>query len=470
MKQNRRAKALMGAGSQEAGVGRLDEFGGRDWGQVEERTELESYGCRGGAGRLVGAGWKPAAACLEQALSQAGIAFDRGDWHRGRRLSGVLTFDGDGVDMATWRIELSEDGVESRFALPIHIPEPFRLEAARLAAECNWSQRWGRFLVDMAGNGAVVYATGMPLGTNLAWAEMAIEQLIDCPLAALSEYGNGFLGLLRQEAVCEEESPPEVAVERAEERQKGGVRPGGDGVAADYSLKGLNIQGPVSLEALVGAVRRFVRQEGGADAPRMNILLSGPSGCGKTEFAKYLAQTVGLPLRTLTPSDLLRPCSGETEGLIAQAFRLAEADRTLLFFDEVDSFLSNRAEVSQQWERVRVNELLQRMERFHGVFLAATNLPDCLDPAVARRFTFKVPFGYLTPSGKRHFWGRFFGGASSEETLLRLDSIPDLAPGDFRTVRQQLWYLDRPVSDADRLDALAREVAAKRTARPRIGF
>lgn len=470
MKQTRREKALMGASARGDVVGRMDGFGGRDLGQLEGRTELESYGCRGAAGTFVGSGWKRAAACLERALEQAGIAFDRGDWRQGRRLSGVLTFDGEGVDLASWRIELSALGVESRFALPIHIPEACRLEAARLAAECNWSQRWGRFLVDMAGDGAVVYATGLPLGGNQEWAEMAIERLIDCPLAALSECGNGFLGLLRQEAVGEEESLPEVAVEEAEARQKGGARPGREGVATDYSLKGLNIQGPVSLDALVGAVRRFVRQEEGVDAPRMNILLSGPSGCGKTEFVKYLAQTVGLALRTLTPSDLLRPCSGETECQIAQAFRQAEAERALLFFDEVDSFLASRAEASQQWERVRVNELLQQMERFRGVFLAATNLPDCLDPAVARRFTFKVPFGYLTTSGKRHFWGRFFGGASSEETLRRLDSIPDLAPGDFRTVRQQLWYLDRPVSDAERLDALAREVAAKRIARPRIGF
>ena len=40
----------------------------------------------------------------------------------------------------------------------------------------------------------------------------------------------------------------------------------------------------------------------------------------------------------------------------------------------------------------QVNELLQSMERFDGIFIAATNLMDSIDPAAMRRFTWKLRF------------------------------------------------------------------------------
>ena len=52
----------------------------------------------------------------------------------------------------------------------------------------------------------------------------------------------------------------------------------------------------------------------------------------------------------------------------------------------------------------------------------------------------------------------------SERRLLR---IPDLTPGDFRTVRQEFHYLDGGVTHALLLDALERESAAKRGFRSR---
>lgn len=38
---------------------------------------------------------------------------------------------------------------------------------------------------------------------------------------------------------------------------------------------------------------------------------------------------------------------------------------------------------------------------------------------------------------------------------------PNLAPGDFRTVRQSFWYFGDEVTDAERVDALAAEAKAK---------
>jgi SpoVK/Ycf46/Vps4 family AAA+-type ATPase len=43
------------------------------------------------------------------------------------------------------------------------------------------------------------------------------------------------------------------------------------------------------------------------------------------------------------------------------------------------------------YEVTEVNEMLQGMERFNGIFICTTNLLDRIDQAALRRFTFKIP-------------------------------------------------------------------------------
>ncbi|MBR6021452.1 MAG: hypothetical protein IK066_03420, partial [Kiritimatiellae bacterium] len=85
-----------------------------------------------------------------------------------------------------------------------------------------------------------------------------------------------------------------------------------------------------------------------------------------------------------------------------------------------------------------------------------------LDPAVLRRFTFKLQFDFLDDAGKRLFFERMFKSTLSEDEVQRLSAIPNLAPGDFRTARQSLHYLGGEVTNAMRLDALERESALKK--------
>jgi len=242
-------------------------------------------------------------------------------------------------------------------------------------------------------------------------------------------------------------------------------------VGSGYSLEGLNIQGAISLPQIETAIRKFVNERessGGEslDKPRMNLLLSGPPGTGKTEFVKYLGAALGTRVVTRMGSDLLNKYVGGTEQNIKRVFAEASAEKSILFLDEVDGLVQSRERATQSWEITQVNELLYQMENFGGVLVCATNFTGTLDPATLRRFTFKLTFDYLAEEGKRLFFRRMFApagiGELSPEEMVRLLRIPNLAPGDFRTVRQGLYYMGGEVTAGHILDGLERESAAKR--------
>ena len=235
--------------------------------------------------------------------------------------------------------------------------------------------------------------------------------------------------------------------------------------AKGYSLEGLNVKGKVKLEKVVKAVRNYMDASfsaKGDDKPRMNILMYGPPGTGKTEFVKHLGKELDRKVLVMKGSDVLGMYVGESEANIAKAFRRAEAERAILFFDEIDGLVQSREQTSQSWQVSQVNELLQQMENFDGVMIAATNFCKNLDPAIMRRFTFKLEFGYLDDAGKKSFFERFFKTELTDAEFGELKSIRNLAPGDFRTVRQESFYLDEAQTNADLVAALREECRVKK--------
>ena len=197
-----------------------------------------------------------------------------------------------------------------------------------------------------------------------------------------------------------------------------------------------------------------------ADKPdSLNILFYGPPGTGKTELAKYMARNLNRKLIIRKASDLLGCFVGETEKNIRRMFREAEEKKAVLFLDEADSMIQERAGAGHSWEVTQVNELLTQMENFKGIFIAATNFNDNLDQASRRRFAMKIKFGYLLPDGAEAMWKAFFPDV---ECPADVRDLKLLAPGDFNAVYGTLRFYDKSELSADKiLAALKHEVACK---------
>ncbi|MBJ6978989.1 AAA family ATPase [Luteimonas sp. MC1895] len=212
-----------------------------------------------------------------------------------------------------------------------------------------------------------------------------------------------------------------------------------------------------------------------AGQPSARLCLHGPSGTGKTEWARQLAAALGRPLHVKRISELKGMYVGQTEQLIAAAFRDAEAAGAALLIDEADSLLGNRERASQQWEVSMVNEMLTCMERFEGVFMATTNRIDAMDAASARRFDFKVGFDYLAPAQVRVLFADLLQALDVQVPMqlpLSLDALKVLTPGDFVNVYRQARLLPESREPGRLRAMLEREQSGKAAHLPtrRIGF
>lgn len=126
--------------------------------------------------------------------------------------------------------------------------------------------------------------------------------------------------------------------------------------------------------------------------PRHKILLEGPPGNGKTMLAEAFAGELGVPLLRVNYSGLIASHLGETGTNLAKAFRYAECAPCVLFLDEFDGISANRASSDLGEIRRITNQLLILIDRMPSscVLVCATNLVEGIDPAVLRRFDFKL--------------------------------------------------------------------------------
>ncbi len=234
-----------------------------------------------------------------------------------------------------------------------------------------------------------------------------------------------------------------------------------------YDLSLLNLESRYDTERVVQALQ--ARGHG-------TLCFYGPPGSGKTALAEHIASVLGQPLIIRQASDLLGKYIGETEQAMAAMFREAEAESAVLLLDEADSFLQDRRGAQRNFEVTEVNEMLQGMERFKGIFICTTNLLERLDQAALRRFTFKIQF---KPLGRTQREQAFVKLACKGEALVltpalqtRLAGLEQLCLGDFAAVQRQAVILDAVMQPDEFLEQLEAEHRIKPEVREarNIGF
>jgi transitional endoplasmic reticulum ATPase len=156
-----------------------------------------------------------------------------------------------------------------------------------------------------------------------------------------------------------------------------------------------------TLKRLAFRLREAWRLEDLGGGLPVGVLFSGPPGTGKTMAAMALAKSTKHAFLSVTGADLLaRPDT--LNKLVRQAKDLRPA---IVFIDEAESVLADRR---HSGVAALTNQILTAMDGTGGqipdvVWIAATNHPEVLDPAVTRGGRFSTRIHFDMPSSDQMF-------------------------------------------------------------------
>ncbi len=172
----------------------------------------------------------------------------------------------------------------------------------------------------------------------------------------------------------------------------------------------------------------------GIDAPK-GVLLNGPPGCGKTLIARIIAQETEANFFSVSGPEVIHKFYGESEAHLRKIFE--EAGRkgpSIIFLDEVDSIAPRRDQVTGEVEKRVVAQLLALMDglnkRQNVIVIAATNLPNALDPALRRpgRFDREITIPIPDRDGRREILDIHSRGMPLADDV-QMEQIADITHG-----------------------------------------
>ncbi|MBW2970734.1 AAA family ATPase, partial [Candidatus Woesearchaeota archaeon] len=141
--------------------------------------------------------------------------------------------------------------------------------------------------------------------------------------------------------------------------------------------------------------------------PPKGVLLQGPPGTGKTLLAKAVASESNAHFILINGPEIMSKYYGQSEQNLRKKFEEAEKNApSIIFIDEIDAIASKREEVHGEVERRVVAQLLALMDglkaRGKVIVIAATNVPNLLDPALRRpgRFDRELEIGVPDKEGR----------------------------------------------------------------------
>lgn len=128
------------------------------------------------------------------------------------------------------------------------------------------------------------------------------------------------------------------------------------------------------------------------------VLLHGPPGCGKTMIAKALARESGANFLSIRMSSIMDKWYGESNKIVDALFSLAnKLQPSIIFIDEIDSFLRERATADHEVTSMLKAEFMTLWDGLTSngriLVMGATNRISDIDSAFYRRLSkrFSIP-------------------------------------------------------------------------------
>ncbi|PQQ27070.1 AAA family ATPase [Photorhabdus hindustanensis] len=195
----------------------------------------------------------------------------------------------------------------------------------------------------------------------------------------------------------------------------------------------------ITFNAFIESVKHQKKLIENGLSGRLGLLLSGPPGTGKTLIAGHVASQLNRPLFVVRLDSVISSLLGDTAKNLRQIFDYVPSRNGILLLDEVDAVAKIRDDRHEIGELKRVvNTLIQGLDSLDdsAVVIAATNHADLLDPAIWRRFPYKIRFGMPNLEVRESLWNHFlFQDKGISKELKALSIISDgLSGADIETI------------------------------------
>ena len=164
------------------------------------------------------------------------------------------------------------------------------------------------------------------------------------------------------------------------------------------------------FESFLDDIRHAERLAEKGIAAHLCLLLSGPPGTGKSLLASHAAQQLARPFYVVRLDSAISSLLGDTAKNLRAVFDFVPAKGAVLFLDEMDAIAKLRDDRHELGEIKRVvNTVLQGLDSLdhEAVVIGATNHSHLLDPAIWRRFPYKIELDLPDQDVRTALWLHF---------------------------------------------------------------